>query len=101
MQLTNDHLQDMMDAHVASMQAIGEPFKTESYDFTHQTITDRVRAQIPIMLQKRLTPPPNETYSLNRKLSGSFLLCAKLGATVRCKDIIDEVLEASRPTLDS
>ena len=90
----------MIDAHVASMQAIGEPFKVDAYNFTGQTITDRVRAQIPVMLRKRLTPPPDETYSLNRKLSGSFLLCARLNATVRCKDLLEEVLGASSKELD-
>lgn len=89
----------MIDAHVASMQAIAEPFQTEEYDFTNQSITDRVRSQIPVMLRKRLTPPPDETYSLNRKLSGSFLLCAKLGAKVRCRDVLDEVLDRSSKEL--
>lgn len=90
----------MIDAHVASMQAIAEPFQVEEYDFTNQTITDRVRAQIPVMLRKRLTPPPDQTYSLNRKLSGSFLLCARLGATVRCKELFEDVLDRSAKDLD-
>jgi aarF domain-containing kinase len=42
------------------------------------------------MLRHRLTPPPVETYSLNRKLSGSFLLCARLGSRVDCMALWEE-----------
>lgn len=79
----------MLDAHLSSLFALGEPFRSSQYDFGGQTITDRVRAQIPIMLQHRLTPPPTETYSLNRKLSGCFLLCAKLGSTMDARGLLD------------
>ncbi|ORY40164.1 ABC1-domain-containing protein [Rhizoclosmatium globosum] len=50
-------------------------------------ITSSVRADIPVMLKERLTPPPDESYSLHRSLSGSFLLCAKLGARVDCASL--------------
>lgn len=88
--------QTMINAHIASMLALGEPFRHTSpnpYPFMNQTITDRVKAQIPIMLQHRLTPPPKETYSLNRKLSGAFLLCSRLGSRVSCRDIWEEVTQ--------
>lgn len=92
--LTGEESQAMVDAHVDSMILLGAPFRTApgiEYDFQDQTITDRVRGNIPLMLRERKTPPPPETYSLNRKLSGAFLLCARLGAQVPCGDIWRQV----------
>lgn len=80
----------MLDAHLASVLTLAEPFKAdgpEVYDFRDQTITDRVRSFIPVMVRERLSPPPEETYSLHRKLSGAFLLCARLGSRVPCREL--------------
>lgn len=90
--LTGFESEAMVDAHVSSIITIAEPFmhsSPEVYDFSNQTITDRVRDFIPLMLRERLTPPPEETYSLHRKLSGAFLLCARLGSRVRCRDLFE------------
>ncbi|WFD35564.1 hypothetical protein MCUN1_002420 [Malassezia cuniculi] len=92
--LTGEESEAMRDAHVESMRALGEPFRADApvpYPFEGQTITDRVRSQIPLMLRERLRPPPPETYSLNRKLSGAFLLCSRLGARVNCRDMFADV----------
>ncbi|PWO01182.1 ABC1-domain-containing protein [Tilletiopsis washingtonensis] len=92
--LTGQESEAMRDAHVDSMIALGEPFRADApnpYPFAEQTITARVRAQIPLMLRERLTPPPEQTYSLNRKLSGAFLLCARLGARVSCNTMLSDV----------
>ncbi|RPB05638.1 ABC1-domain-containing protein [Choiromyces venosus 120613-1] len=93
--LTGLESQTMLRAHVGSILALSEPFSTtapEVYDFSDQTVTDRVRGFIPLMMRERLTPPPEETYSLHRKLSGAFLLCARLGSRVPCRGIFEEVL---------
>ncbi|CAH1756634.1 4010_t:CDS:2 [Entrophospora sp. SA101] len=90
--LTGYETEAMKDAHVESILTLGEPFTKSLYDFSKQTITHRVRDLIPTMLRYRLTPPPDETYSLHRKLSGAFLLCAKLNSKVRCRNIFEEIV---------
>jgi aarF domain-containing kinase len=88
--LTGSESKAMADAHIGSVLTLAEPFGSgapDVYDFKDQTITDRVRTFIPLMLKERLAPPPEETYSLHRKLSGAFLLCAKLGSQIRCKEL--------------
>ena len=93
--LTGYESKAMVNAHVDSVMTLAEPFAAsapEVYDFRDQSITDRVRALIPIMVRERLAPPPEETYSLHRKLSGAFLLCARLGSRVRCRDLFQDAL---------
>ncbi|KAK0555741.1 hypothetical protein OC844_006021 [Tilletia horrida] len=98
--LTGAESEGMLEAHLSSMLLLAEPFSASSpspYAFTNQTITARVRSHIPLMLRERKTPPPKETYSLNRKLSGAFLLCARLGADVRCREVWEEVAGSYKP----
>ncbi|KAI5806457.1 putative molecular chaperone [Peziza echinospora] len=95
--LTGVESQTMLNAHVESLFILAEPFVETNtseglYDFASQTVTDRVRALIPVMMRERLSPPPEETYSLHRKLSGAFLLCARLGSKVKCSRIFEEVV---------
>lgn len=83
----------MMSSHVNSIMTVAEPFwegASPLYNFTNTDITSRIRSEIPTLVHERLTPPPEESYSLHRKLSGCFLLCAKLGAMVPCQSIFSE-----------
>ncbi|KAI8277299.1 hypothetical protein K4K56_000787 [Colletotrichum sp. SAR 10_98] len=100
--LTGHESKTMVDAHVKSVLTLAEPFLAsapEVYDFKDQTITERVKALIPVMLRERLAPPPEETYSLHRKLSGAFLLCARLGSKVRCREMFEESLKKNGYTV--
>ena len=56
-------------AHVDAVLILGEAFaKDEVFDFGTQKTTKRINDLIPVMLKYRLTPPPEETYSLHRFL---------------------------------
>ncbi|ORE05335.1 ABC1-domain-containing protein [Rhizopus microsporus var. microsporus] len=86
----------MRNAHIDSVMVLGEPFRKTApdiFDFSSQTITGRVRETIPVMLRHRLTPPPDETYGLHKKLSGAFLLCTKLGSKFDTKAVWKEEVE--------
>lgn len=90
--LTGLESEVMLDAHVQAGFIVGLPFsKPGGYDFRSTNITQSISNLGATMLQHRLTPPPDEAYSLHRKLSGAFLACIKLGAVVPCREVLDDV----------
>jgi aarF domain-containing kinase len=86
----------MIEAHVQALFTVGEPFRTPGlYDFGKQSITDKVYKHLPTMMQHRECPPPPETYTLHRKLSGAFLLCMQLKSRVPGRRLFQEVVRDS------
>ncbi|KYQ94450.1 ABC1 family protein kinase [Tieghemostelium lacteum] len=93
--LTGDENSLMLDAHSESVMILAEPFSKRYYNeqgiskyaFNDQQISKRIGKLIPVMLKNRLKPPPEETYSLHRKLSGCYLVCSKLKANINCTNL--------------
>ncbi|KAH8289228.1 hypothetical protein KR054_002001 [Drosophila jambulina] len=91
--LTGYETKQMEQAHVDAVMILGEIFRYDGeFDFGKQNTTERLAALVPTMVAHRLCPPPEEIYSIHRKLSGIFLLCARLNVRLNCvpfyKDIV-------------
>ncbi|XP_029043307.1 atypical kinase COQ8B, mitochondrial isoform X1 [Osmia bicornis bicornis] len=91
--LTGYESKIMEEAHIDAVMVLGQVFDKNHkyYDFGGQDVTKRMQALVPTILDHRLCPPPEEIYSLHRKLSGFFLLCAKLKVKINCRDMFREV----------
>ncbi|XP_012276198.1 atypical kinase COQ8B, mitochondrial [Orussus abietinus] len=83
----------MEQTHVDAVMILGQVFsgKQNFYDFGAQNVTKRIQTLVPTIIYHRLCPPPEEIYSLNRKLSGVFLLCAKFKIRINCRDMFREI----------
>lgn len=91
--LTGDENDEMLRAHKLSGYTVGEPFHNdEPFDFRGSSISTRMGEHTSVFLRHRLTPPPEEVYTLHRKLAGAYMLCIKLGAVIQCRDMLETIV---------
>lgn len=94
--LTGYETKQMRDAHVNATMILGEMFRYNGeFDFSQQSTTKRIAELVPTMIAHRLCPPPEEIYSIHRKLSGVFLLCSRLKVKLDCRQIYAEIVNRS------
>ncbi|XP_045784462.1 atypical kinase COQ8B, mitochondrial isoform X2 [Maniola jurtina] len=94
--LTGYESKIMEETHVDTVLIMGEVFTMKGsgeFDFGAQNTTRRIQAVVPTILTHRLCPPPEEIYSLHRKLSGVFLLCSKMKIKMNCRDMFEEIYQ--------
>ncbi|CAH0577849.1 unnamed protein product [Chrysodeixis includens] len=94
--LTGYESKVMEETHVDMVMIMGEVFTSSGsgeFDFGTQQTTRRIQALVPTVLTQRLCPPPEEIYSLHRKLSGVFLLCSKLRVSMNCRNMFHEIYD--------
>lgn len=92
--LTGMESEIMLEAHVQAGFVVGLPFaERRGYDFGSTNITQSISNLGATMLRHRLTAPPEEAYSLHRKLSGAFLACIKLQAVVPCRELLLQIYD--------
>jgi aarF domain-containing kinase len=93
--LTGEENKEMLQAHYEGTMIVGEPFRVEQgelYDFGRKGLTEKVASIIPTLSKHRLTPPPQEVYSLHKKIIGVYLMCVKLRARVPAREILEDVM---------
>ncbi|KAF6211823.1 hypothetical protein GE061_012338 [Apolygus lucorum] len=91
--LTGYESKSMEEAHVDTVMILGEVFSEKAgvFDFGKQNTVRRVTHHVPTMLNQRLCPPPEEIYSIHRKISGVFLLCSKLKVKIPCRPMFMDI----------
>uniref|UniRef100_A0A6B2E6M9 Putative abc atp binding cassette 1 protein n=1 Tax=Phlebotomus kandelakii TaxID=1109342 RepID=A0A6B2E6M9_9DIPT len=95
--LTGYESKSMENAHADAVMILGEVFSCDGeFNFGGQDTAKRIMALVPTMVAHRLCPPPDEIYSIHRKLSGVFLLCSRLKVKFACQPTFKEIVNNYR-----
>ncbi|KAG0728574.1 Atypical kinase COQ8A, mitochondrial [Chionoecetes opilio] len=79
--LTGYEAKVMTDAHIDAIMILGEAFQeNKPFKFGDQNTTHRIQNLVPVMLSHRMCAPPEESYSLHRKITSSSVsqCCTKV-----------------------
>lgn len=88
---------DQREGMLDFVELVAEPFATPGvYDFAASNLPSRAREDATELAFGKgfRKPPPPETLFVQRKLGGTFLLCARLGARFDARSIVEEELPA-------
>ncbi len=92
---------EYMERALEFIHLICEPLRTDGpYDFAGEDLLSRARElgmDMALDTMREATLPPAETMFLHRKLVGSYMLCARIGARVDVRELIWPFLDDRRP----
>lgn len=92
--LTGSESQEMLNAHIEAGLEVGRPFQRAlPFHFGKSKISNQVGKHGDTFMKERLSPPPNEVYSLHRRLSGAYMMCIKMDAVFPCRDLLEQAYE--------
>ncbi|XP_031621626.1 atypical kinase COQ8B, mitochondrial-like [Contarinia nasturtii] len=92
--LTEDDSEVLVEAHMNAAMMFGEIFRNDGdFDFGEENLSERLSVEVAKMIEQRMSPPPEEVYSINRKISGIVSLCSKLNIKINCRQIYNEIIE--------
>ncbi|ESS68312.1 ABC1 protein [Trypanosoma cruzi Dm28c] len=96
--LTGNEMKPMLDAHAASVELLGRPFRhhDKPFDFSAENLPSKIQEHVPTIIKLRLRPPPTPVYSLHRRISGIILLATKLKATVNSGEMFWNIYNSCR-----
>lgn len=99
--LSGNESREALDPHCEALFAVARPFRHDrDFDFSTQEMTRIVYSEMPKMMSHRMQSPPQEAYTMHRKLAGTYLICIKLGAKVNCRRLLDEVISRDSPDIE-
>lgn len=93
--LVGDETPARREVFVDFLLLASEPFRSEgAYDFGRSDVPARARQAATALALRHgfLRPPPPEVLFLQRKLGGSFLLCARLGARIDMRSLLERAI---------
>lgn len=97
--LSTEENELMLDGQLNTSMMFGQVFRGNvEFDFGAENLTERLSAEAKKVLENRTTPPPEQFYSINRKMSGILTLCSKLEIKVNCHQIYNELVKCQHNT---
>lgn len=96
--MSHEEPESVIEAHISIIELLASPFSGKSdqlYDFKAHgpSIAQKLTHNMSVILREGKSAPPEETFGLHRKLSGIYMLCAKLGAKIPSSKLFSEIVK--------
>lgn len=91
--LAKDDVEALKEAHLNTAIMFGEIFRCNEYNFGEAILSERLSNEVEKIVEHQRNPPPDEIYSINRKLTGIIALCSKFKVSINCAKIYNDFID--------